>query len=122
MKDKGKVISRPDEMVLEFRDGQLQAQWRADGQAAQPMSNLQRPSGLKQLLLSAFMPEGWPDAVTPDYTGFVAWNTVQAISSYVRGVLSSHAVFKGVGVGSQVGGIAVAQPGSALAYAVCTCN
>jgi hypothetical protein len=27
---------------------------------------------------------------------------VQAISSYVRGVLSSHAVFKGVGVGSQV--------------------
>jgi hypothetical protein len=34
--------------------------------------------------------------------GFIAWNTVQAISSYVRGVLSSHAVFKGVGVGSQV--------------------
>jgi hypothetical protein len=34
--------------------------------------------------------------------GFVAWNTVQAISSYVRGVLSSHAVFRGVGVGSQV--------------------
>lgn len=34
--------------------------------------------------------------------GFVMWNSVQAISSYVRGVLSSHAVFKGVGVGSQV--------------------
>eukprot|EP00775_Hariotina_reticulata_P009237 gene9237-9402_t len=34
-------------------------------------------------------------------TGFVVWNTVQAVSSYVRGVLSSHAVFKGVGVGSQ---------------------
>lgn len=33
---------------------------------------------------------------------FIIWNTVQAVSSYVRGVLSSHAVFKGVGVGSQV--------------------
>jgi hypothetical protein len=53
------------------------------------------------------MPEGWPDAVTPDYSGYVFWHTVQAVSSYVRGVLSSHAVFKGVGVGSQVGVLAV---------------
>lgn len=106
MKDKStqQGCARPDHSVLEFRDGQLQAQWHLDRQAVQPVSRSQRPSGLKQLLLSAFMPEGWPDAVTPDYTGFVAWNTVQAISSYVRGVLSSHAVFKGVGVGSQVSG------------------
>lgn len=77
--------------ISEYRNGQLHAQLG------------QRPSGLKQMLLSAFMPEGWPDAVTPDYSGYVFWHTVQAISSYVRGVLSSHAVFKGVGVGSQVG-------------------
>ena len=98
---KGKV-SKDDQAVLEYRDGQLQEQWRLDGQAMEPLSSVKHTSGFKQLLLSAFMPVGWPEAVTPDYTGFVAWHTVQAISSYVRGVLASHAVFKGVGVGSQV--------------------
>lgn len=91
-----------DRKVLEFRDAQLQTQWHIDSDSIQAARGIQRPSGIKQLFISAFMPEGWPDAVTPDYTGFVAWNTVQAVSSYVRGVLSSHAVFKGVGVGSQV--------------------
>ena len=134
MKEKAATdIAAPVVSVAEFKDGQLQGQWRLGGQAVPPASNAHpRPSGLRQLLLSAFMPEGWPDAVSPDYTGasycdatpsalglqchwlatdhscvwspagFVAWNTVQAISSYVRGVLSSHAVFKGIGVGSQV--------------------
>lgn len=97
--------------ITEYRNGQLHAQLG------------QRPSGLKQMLLSAFMPEGWPDAVTPDYSGYVFWHTVQAISSYVRGVLSSHAVFKGVGVGSQVGvgDVGCVQPSVQLAADVCLC-
>lgn len=94
-------------VIQELRDGQLQVQWlKGDGAVLLQLppttaTSSRRPSGLKQMFLAAFMPEGWPAAVTPDYTGFVLWNTVQAISSYVRGVLSSHAVFKGVGVGDQ---------------------
>jgi hypothetical protein len=41
---------------------------------------------------------------------------VQAISSYVRGVLSSHAVFKGVGVGSQVRNSSSAGPAVVQRY------
>jgi hypothetical protein len=100
-----KAVKEAQQPVLEFKAGQLHAQWRPGSQAVELVAASQRPSGVKQLLLSAFMPEGWPGTVTPDYTGFITWNTLQAVSSYVRGVLSSHAVFKGVGVGSQVGGL-----------------
>ncbi|KXZ54865.1 hypothetical protein GPECTOR_4g937 [Gonium pectorale] len=34
--------------------------------------------------------------------GFQAWDTVQALSSYVRGMLSSAAILRGVGVGQKV--------------------
>lgn len=130
-------------MIVEHKAGKRQQQWKLT-QAGDLISlsapTNKRAAGFKQLLSSAFLPVGYPESVTPDYTGttqgdlatvalhsygpgwvlsagfglinrcewmlcadFVAWNTVQAISSYVRGILSSHAVFKGVGVGSQVG-------------------
>ena len=34
--------------------------------------------------------------------GFQVWDTVQAVSSYVRGMLSSQAVMTGIGVGKEV--------------------
>ncbi len=33
---------------------------------------------------------------------YMAWHTIQALTSHVRGILSSQAIFQGVGVGSQV--------------------
>jgi len=36
------------------------------------------------------------------YIGFQIWDTVQGGSSYVRGMLSSHAVMTGIGVGKEV--------------------
>lgn len=36
--------------------------------------------------------------------GFQAWDTAQALSSYVRGMLTSAAILRGVGVGQQVRG------------------
>ena len=37
--------------------------------------------------------------MTPDYTAFALWHALQGLSSYARGVLSTHAVLRGVGVG-----------------------
>lgn len=37
-----------------------------------------------------------------DYLWFQAWDTFQALTSYIRGLLTSQAVLKGVGVGQQV--------------------
>jgi hypothetical protein len=48
-------------------------------------------------LREAFWPTNTP--VTPDYAPFVYWNALQGLSSYVRGVLSSAAVFASLGVG-----------------------
>ncbi|WIA28880.1 hypothetical protein OEZ86_011404 [Tetradesmus obliquus] len=93
----------PVSLITEHKAGKQQQQWKVvSGELVSTSAPAnQQASGIRQLFVSAFLPVGYPDSVTPDYTGFIAWNTVQAISSYVRGVLSSHAVFKGVGVGSQ---------------------
>jgi len=53
-------------------------------------------------LAAAFLPEGFPNSVTPDYASFVYWHAAQGLSSYIRGILSSHAVLRGVGVGNKV--------------------
>ena len=47
------------------------------------------------------MPEGYPDSVTPDYLGFQVWDSIQALMSYVRGMLCSQAIMTGIGVGEQ---------------------
>ncbi|KAG2451206.1 hypothetical protein HYH02_003813 [Chlamydomonas schloesseri] len=64
--------------------------------------------GLLSVLRAAFLPEGFPESVSPDYLSFQAWDTVQALSSYVRGMLTSAAILRGVGVGQQVGAPAAA--------------
>jgi len=35
------------------------------------------------------------------FSGFQLWDSIQAICSYVRGILSSQAMLTGVGVGQQ---------------------
>ena len=49
-----------------------------------------------------FLPEGYPDSVSPDYLAFQAWDSVQALCSYVRGMICSQAILQGIGVGQQV--------------------
>ncbi|CAK0746816.1 hypothetical protein CVIRNUC_001720 [Coccomyxa viridis] len=48
-----------------------------------------------------FLPEGYPDSVTPDYLAFQAWDSIQALCSYVRGMICSQAILQGIGVGEQ---------------------
>ena len=43
-------------------------------------------------LRAAFLPEGYPDSVTPDYAPFQFWDTCQALCSYVRGSLTTRAL------------------------------
>lgn len=64
---------------------------------------------MKTALATAFLPAGYPFSVTPDYLSFQIWDTVQAICSYVRGMLSTQAMLAGIGVGS-----ATATPAAAI--------
>lgn len=59
-------------------------------------------AGITQRLVAAFLPAGYPESVTPDYLHFNAWDSAQAVCSYVRGVLTSQAILVGIGVGRQV--------------------
>jgi len=54
---------------------------------------------LYRLFAAAFLPQGYPDSVPADYSAFQLWDTVQGFCSYVRSMLTSHALLKGVGVG-----------------------
>ena len=58
-------------------------------------------SALKAAAASALLPAGFPDSVTSDYLAFQAYDSLQGLCSYVRGVCSSAAVLSGLGVGQQ---------------------
>ncbi|KAL6645149.1 hypothetical protein ACP70R_016757 [Stipagrostis hirtigluma subsp. patula] len=52
-------------------------------------------------VLGAFVPEGFPGSVTPDYVPFQTWDTLQGLSTYIRAMLSTQALLGAIGVGEQ---------------------
>ncbi|KAH9908197.1 vitamin B6 photo-protection and homoeostasis-domain-containing protein [Xylariomycetidae sp. FL2044] len=51
-------------------------------------------------LLDVFLPAGYPHTVTPDYTPYQVYDSLQAFFSTIAGLLASRAVLEGFGVGS----------------------
>ncbi|KAL4868789.1 hypothetical protein BDV12DRAFT_169036 [Aspergillus spectabilis] len=64
---------------------------------------------LWSLLFDVFLPAGFPYSVSDDYVSYQVFDSLQAFSSSIAGLLSSRAVLQGVGVGN-----ADASPTSAL--------
>ncbi|KAK2763912.1 hypothetical protein FQN54_009531 [Arachnomyces sp. PD_36] len=60
-------------------------------------------------ILNVFLPVGYPHSVTKDYIEYQIYDSLQAFSSSIAGLLSSRAVLEGVGVGD-----ASASPTAAL--------
>lgn len=52
-------------------------------------------------IMETFLPIGFPDSVAREYATYQAWDTVQAMCSYLRGVLATRALLAGVGVGKE---------------------
>ncbi|KAI0205580.1 vitamin B6 photo-protection and homoeostasis-domain-containing protein [Astrocystis sublimbata] len=50
-------------------------------------------------ILDVFLPAGYPHTVTADYTPYQIYDSLQAFSSTIAGLLSSRAVLQGFGVG-----------------------
>ncbi|KAI1826839.1 DUF647-domain-containing protein [Xylaria intraflava] len=50
-------------------------------------------------VLDVFLPAGYPHTVTSDYTPYQIYDSLQAFSSTIAGLLSSRAVLQGFGVG-----------------------
>ncbi|EFA76161.1 DUF647 family protein [Heterostelium album PN500] len=72
-------------------------------------SKISKHSGAMELLRSMFLPAGYPDSVTSDYMSYQVWDTAQALSSSLSGVLATRAMLRGYGVGN-----AAASVGSAV--------
>lgn len=61
----------PVSLITEHKAGKQQQQWKVvSGELVSTSAPAnQQASGIRQLFVSAFLPVGYPDSVTPDYTG-----------------------------------------------------
>ncbi|KIX04768.1 uncharacterized protein Z518_05638 [Rhinocladiella mackenziei CBS 650.93] len=66
-----------------------------------PQSSASSGATLLVRCLSPFLPAGYPSTVTPDYTPYQIYDSLQAFASTIAGLLASRAVFVGMGVGSE---------------------
>ncbi|KAF7571437.1 hypothetical protein PtrM4_089370 [Pyrenophora tritici-repentis] len=64
-------------------------------------------------LLDVFLPTGFPASVTDDYIHYQIYDSLQAFSSSIAGMLASRAILEGVGVGDST-----ATPTTALLLSV----
>ncbi|KAJ8737564.1 hypothetical protein PYW08_000159 [Mythimna loreyi] len=48
-----------------------------------------------------FLPQGYPNSVSRDYTNYQIWDTAQAFCSTITGILATQEVLRGVGVGDR---------------------
>ncbi|CAG0887201.1 unnamed protein product [Cyprideis torosa] len=55
--------------------------------------------GLKKFFYDAFLPEGYPDSVCPEYAEFVFWDCIQTSCSALNVTIAIQAVLLGIGVG-----------------------
>lgn len=58
-------------------------------------------SSAGRLLSALFLPVGFPSSVRAEYVEYQLWDTVQALSSYLRGIFSTRAVLASAGVGDE---------------------
>ncbi|KIW09815.1 hypothetical protein PV08_11916 [Exophiala spinifera] len=88
-------------------DGIPSAIYEIDSATAQVEKRLPQRSipstslSILQKCISPFLPAGYPSTVTPDYTPYQIWDSLQAFASTIAGLLASRAVFVGMGVGSE---------------------
>lgn len=59
-------------------------------------------------LLTVFLPQGFPESVSPDYLPYQLWDSVQAFASSLSGSLATHAVLLGIGVGNAQASVSAA--------------
>lgn len=100
-------LSGPDLQILELdSDGRptVTYQYEAGTTRIQQLYSKPALSGgttLFKQCLDPFLPAGYPSTVTPDYTPYQIYDSLQAFASTIAGLLASRAVFVGMGVGSE---------------------
>jgi len=93
-KQSPRLISAVDEAgsVLCVYDSDNKGTTKGTWQAILPE---QTARGIARGFLDVFLPAGYPHTVTPDYTPYQVYDSLQAFSSTIAGLLSSRAVLQG---------------------------
>jgi len=56
---------------------------------------------LWSLFARVFLPDGFPHSVRPEYATYQLYDTLQALCSYLRGILTTTAILEASGVGNE---------------------
>jgi hypothetical protein len=72
-----------------------QGRWRVH------YSNDSVTSSIRETFLRTFFPIGYPKSVKQEYLEYQIYDSVQALCSYLRGILCTHALLISAGVGSE---------------------
>ncbi|KAJ9607551.1 hypothetical protein H2200_007629 [Cladophialophora chaetospira] len=100
-------LSAKDSEIQELNaEGQLTAVFRYDAgtrtvQVHHTQSSVSNGVSSLRRLMDVFLPAGYPSSVTPDYTPYQIYDTLQAFASTIAGLLASRAVLVGMGVGDE---------------------
>jgi hypothetical protein len=91
----------PAPWAEEIGDNYQRRHYDHDG-LKQPAAAAAAGSGATARFLSSlFLPVGFPSSVREEYLEYQFWDTVQALSSYLRGIFSTRAVLASAGVGDE---------------------
>ncbi|KII91281.1 hypothetical protein PLICRDRAFT_38015 [Plicaturopsis crispa FD-325 SS-3] len=63
------------------------------------VQSTKEPIQVLQILGRVFLPAGYPHSVSPDYLHYQIFNSLQAFSSSLAGLIASRAILEGFGVG-----------------------
>ncbi|KDN60484.1 hypothetical protein CSUB01_06044 [Colletotrichum sublineola] len=93
--------------VTEFdRAGNLKAKYvESVPMAGLPRVDVLLPIRRKKLwlrLLEIFLPDGYPQSVSDDYAAYQIYDSIQAFAGSIAGMISSRAVWEGLGVGDSL--------------------
>ena len=86
----------PTTWAVEYGDNYQSVTYNVAGKAT-----CSSKGGLTPFLSALFMPVGFPSSVRQEYVEYQLWDTVQALSSYLRGIFSTRALLASAGVGDK---------------------
>jgi Vitamin B6 photo-protection and homoeostasis len=81
-------------VAVEYKDSVQKGSWNKN---ACLLPDTSTQSSWTARTFSLFLPEGYPDSVPLDYLPYQFWDSIQALCSYVRGILTSEAILSGAG-------------------------
>ncbi|WPT16649.1 Protein root UVB sensitive 3 [Picochlorum sp. SENEW3] len=101
------IIDRENSLIVDS-EGSVRPLRVGGASCSSSLNCFQDVFGLKTIARDLFLPAGYPASVTPDYLTFQIYDSIQGLSSYIRGMLSNQSILLGLGFGNKDASIVAA--------------